>query len=123
MTFTPHQDLVCCLVLVVVAVLINYGGGVSSYDKRLGHAERLEFSDTSRTSEQSVKDGSSDQRFSFGFQKKQPTSAPSKAPGKHPPPLMSRQRELTMSRVFGGESDEEEDAGLAQLTDTKTYQI
>ena len=87
----------------------QYGGGVSSYDKR------LEFSDTSRTSEQSVKDGSSDQRFSFGFQKKQPTSVPSKAPGKHPPPLMSRQRELTMSRVFGGESDEEEDAGLAQL--------
>lgn len=93
----------------------QYSGGASSCDKKQGHEEKLEFSDTSRNFEQSVKDGSFDQRFSFGFQKKQQNSVPSKAPGKHPPPLMSRQRELTMSGVFGGDSDEEEDAGLAQL--------
>ena len=64
----------------------------------------------------SEQDGSSDEKFSFGFHKKQPTPSHGKTAGKNPPPLMSRQRELTMSRAFGDESDEEdEQTGLAQL--------
>ena len=65
-------------------------------------------------SEQGTQDGGSDQKFSFGFHKKQPTSLHGKAAGKNPPPLMSRQRELTMSRAFG-DDEEDEETGLAQL--------
>ena len=63
-------------------------------------------------SEQGTQDGGSDQKFSFGFHKNQPTSSPGKTAGKNPTPLMSRQRELTMSRAFG---DDEEDAINMQL--------
>lgn len=65
-------------------------------------------------SEQGTQDGGSDQKFSFGFHKKQPTSSHGKTVGKNPPPLMSRQRELTMSRAFG-DDEEDEETGLAQL--------
>ena len=65
-------------------------------------------------SEQGTQDGGSDQKFSFGFHKKQPTSLHGKTAGKNPPPLMSRQRELTMSRAFG-DDEEDEETGLAQL--------
>lgn len=65
-------------------------------------------------SEQGTQDGGSDQKFSFGFHKKQPTSSHGKTAGKNPPPLMSRQRELTMSRAFG-DDEEDEETGLAQL--------
>ena len=65
-------------------------------------------------SEQGTQDGGSDQKFSFGFHKKQPTSLHGKTAGKNPPPLMSRQRKLTMSRAFG-DDEEDEETGLTQL--------
>lgn len=83
-----------------------------------GRGSREEKSETtfSTVSEQRTQGGGSDQKFSFGFHKKQPTSSQGKAVGKNPPPLMSRQRELTMSQAFGDESDEDDDkTGLAQL--------
>ena len=83
-----------------------------------GRGSHKEKSETrfSTVSEQGTRDGGSDQKFSFGFHKKQPTSSQGKVVGKNPPPLMSRQRELTMSRAFGDESDEEDEkTGLAQL--------
>lgn len=50
-------------------------------------------------------------KFSFELGKKPPSSSSSSLPSasRLPPKLMSRQRELTMSRAFSAESDSEED--------------
>ena len=95
--------------------VVGTGGGGSSGRGSSGHGSHEEKPETG-FSELGTQDGSSDQKFSFGFHKKQPTPSHGKTAGKNPPPLMSRQRELTMSRAFGDESDEEdEQTGLAQL--------
>ena len=97
--------------------------------------ERLSTKDRTqnlRTDERSKREGSAEDKFSFGFSKKaqKESSEPSvgepksktegpgdsPAPGM-PPPLMSRRREL-MEKAFGGDSDsegEEEGAELVKM--------